>query len=722
MIYFVTNQKQLFETDVYKLLEIKDALNMLLSWELIQFDIETTGRDPHICKILSLQFGNRKADTQIVIDATTVSVILFKDILENKLLIGHNLKFDLQFLYNYSIIPLKVYDTMIVEQFTHLGFDPINFKVNLKAVLQRYCNINIDKSIREEINNRGLDTDVIVYGAGDVMYLEDVRDKQIKYCKKIHALKGMELENAFVPVIAYLEWCGIKLDVNQWHKKMADNEQKKLEALKALNQWVIDKYHRNGDKLRYEIIDSMVYSEEIGGEKITYKLPKNAQVINTCKENNKITVIYKKSWDFIKIDTQGDLFSGFDMSPKCTINWGSAEQTIPFFKMLGFDTRTKDKKTNKNKDSVSDKILSKQKGIADDFLKLYFIYKEKFKDCSTYGQNYIDAINPKTNRIHTVFRQLGCNSGRMSCGDSKNPNKDLALFKKLPLESCKYVQIQNLPADDITRNAFIAEEGNLFCSCDYSALESRLGADIYNEKEMLHEFLYGSGDMHSLCAKLVFHEELKDIEVKDIADVRPDLRKKVKPIEFSQQFGGGANAVMNSLGCSKDEAEKFVKAYADGFKDISKFKKIGSEFVRNNGYIIICKYTGHRLNWEDFEKWRTMENDPYMNYKYTKKELDEHKLAAAKWDRLALNVVTQGTGIIILKHAMVMFFRWIVKNNLFKTVKICDLVHDEACIEFPETMPEVADILKRCMEKAASIYCKKLPIPAKPEIGNHWIH
>lgn len=42
--------------------------------------------------------------------------------------------------------------------------------------------------------------------------------------------------------------------------------------------------------------------------------------------------------------------------------------------------------------------------------------------------------------------------------------------------------------------------------------------------------------MHSLCAKLVFHEDLKDIPVKDIAKVRPDLRKKVKPIEFSQQF------------------------------------------------------------------------------------------------------------------------------------------------------------------------------------------
>lgn len=49
---------------------------------------------------------------------------------------------------------------------------------------------------------------------------------------------------------------------------------------------------------------------------------------------------------------------------------------------------------------------------------------------------------------------------------------------------------------------------------------------------MLDEFLHGSGDMHSLCAKMVFHEELKDVEIKDIKKLRPDLRSKVKSIEL----------------------------------------------------------------------------------------------------------------------------------------------------------------------------------------------
>lgn len=312
----------------------------------------------------------------------------------------------------------------------------------------------------------------------------------------------------------------------------------------------------------------------------------------------------------------------------------------------------------------------------------------------------------------------------MSCG-SKNTNADLAKLKGIPASRCKMVQLQNLPSDEITRGSFIPNDGNLFTSCDYSALESRLGADIYNEPEMLREFIEGSGDIHSLCAKLVFHEELKDVEIKDIKHVRPDLRKKVKPIEFSQQFGGGPGAVADALGCSKEEATKFVRAYANGFKGISAFKAAGSKFVREKGYIVICKHTGHKIFWEDWKKWREIEDLPEYIYQreLTSEEKREHTSAAAKWDRLALNSPTQGTGIAILKVAMVSFFNWIVKNGYFDIVLICNLVHDEACIEYPKELREIIEPkLVEAMEKAAAKLCKKLPIPAEASTGDHWIH
>lgn len=674
MIYLVTKQQELFESDVYKLISYEQSIDLLNSVDILQYDSETTGKDARICELLCYQFGNKEKNFQIVVDAKTIPVTLYKDILENKLLVGHNLKFDLQFLYNFGIIPLNVYDTMIIEQVLHLGFDPKNFKVSLQAVAQRRLNINIDKTVRGEIIWRGLDVSTIKYSAGDVVDLEDIREQQLKEIQFAKSTNAAKIENAFVPVIAYLEWCGIKLDVNKWKAKMQDNEQKKSIALENLNKYVVSLYNKD----------------------------------------NKTFLPY--------IERQLDLFS---TDLQCKINWSSSKQVIPFVKVLGFKTTTEDKKTGESKESVVEKLLNKQKGIDDTFLKLYFDYQEATKVCSTYGQNYLDAINPFTGRIHTTFKQLGAASGRMSCGNGKDNDTDLARVKHISPDRCKYVQLQNLPADEVTRSSFVCEEGNLMCSCDYSALESRLGADIYNETSMIKEYLEGSGDIHSLTAKHCFPKELARVDVKDVKNVRPDLRKKAKPVEFSQQFGGSAKAIQNALGCSAQEAKEIATAYNEGFKGIAEFKKKGAALLASRGYVLICAKTGHKVYWENYYKWKEMVECPAdIRYKeYSSEEEKTLSMEYSKWaNRMSLNAPTQGTGIICLKTAMIVFFKWIIDNNLFNKVLICNLVHDEAVIEYPKELSEVPKKLQSCMEKAAALYCTKLPIPAVPEIADHWVH
>lgn len=735
MIYLVTKNRQLFESEFYKIISAEESIQIINTWNLVQFDTETSGRDPHVCKILCMQFGNREAGIQIVVDTLTTDILLYKEILETKLLIGHNLKFDIQFLYNHGIIPTQVWDTMVIEQVLHLGFDNKFFHYSLQAVAERRLNIDIDKTTRGEIIWRGLDDKVVLYAAGDVVHLEDIRDQQINDCQEKTCSKAAQIENAFVPVIAYLEWCGIRLNVNKWRMKMRDNEQKRDEALIQLNQWVVDYYKSHGGTVDGYIEIEHTISEKFGDQTVYHDIPKGVTGKEKVYEETLVDPLlkipytrryikYLKSCDYITIDNQGDLFTGFDLEPKCCINWASAKQTIPFFQMLGFKTETKDKKTGEIKDSVVEKVLAKQKGIADDFLKLYFAYKEKFKDCSTYGQNYIDAINPNTDRIHTTFWQLGAASGRMSCG-SRNTNTDLARLKGIVPSRCKYVQLQNLPSDEITRSAFIPKEGNLMTACDYAALESRLGADIYNDEAMLKEYLEGSGDIHSLVAKACFPKELEGIPVSEVKSKRPDLRKKAKAPEFACQFGGGAGAISDALGITKEEARVIYNNYLNGFKGITEFKKKGSAFVRTNGYVLICKHTGHKLYWEDFKKWREIEDLPEYIYKreYTTKEREEHEGAAAKWDRMALNAPTQGSGIAILKLSMTLFFKWLCQNGYFNKVLICNLVHDEAVIEYPAELKDiVVPKLKEYMEKGASVLCKKLPIPCVPETGLHWIH
>lgn len=534
MIYVVTGNREFFKWDDFKYIDVDESLALLKDFnKVIQVDSETDGRDAHINRVLCLQLGNSDRSVQIVIDATTVDLKLYKDALEESLLIFQNGKFDLQFLYNYGIVPLNVWDTMIQEQLLYLGFPtgltvtPDDYKVNgydfpyhvvddkyqlsfaLDAIAAKRCHERLDKSIRGKIRYLGLNHDVIVYAAKDVVSLYDIMESQKKdlAAKGITKL-GIQVENFFVPAIAYLEWCGIHLDIDKWKAKMKKDDENFKKSKKDLDNFII--------KL----------SEE------GFKRPWKDDLGNTFY--NEIPAREFKKYVFI--DRQGDLFSGFNLEPQVKINWSSSQQVTKIAKLLGFNTTVQDKKTGEDKDSVLEKQLKGQKGVCDEFLKLYFDYQGYTKVVTSFGQGHINAVNPNTHRIHTVFKQLGASSGRMSCG-SQQPNDDLAKLNGVPPKDCTYPNIQQLPSDEETRAAFTAEEGNLLADCDFSALESRLGADIYNEQHMIDEFLHGSGDIHSLMAKTFFEDEIgADTPTREIKKRFPELRKKAKSPEFKCNF------------------------------------------------------------------------------------------------------------------------------------------------------------------------------------------
>lgn len=709
MIYLVTGNLQLFESDEYNLISLEESLNKLSTWKMFQFDSETTGRNPHINDFLCIQFGNIEGTEQIVVDTTTVNVLNYKDYIESNFMIGQNLKFDIQFLYKYNIIPRKVYDTMVVEQLLYMGYpylmlspeeyikhnhtfpynvytNEINLKTyyelsfSLKAIALKYLNIDVDKSVRGEIIWRGLDTSVIKYAAGDVQFLGEIMKLQLKECNKKGCKVGAKLECDFVPVIAYLEWCGIKLDEKKWRAKMMNDNIKLQNALNALNNYCIN---------------------------------------------------HPKLQKWVYVDLQGDLFSGFNTEPRWKIDW-QKDEAKAVFKALGFKLDTISKTTKKETESVTEKLLSVQKGIDDVFLKLYFDYQGYYKVTTSFGQGHLNLINPITGRIHTNYWQIGTASGRMSSGSGED--SDIAKLKKLPSSKVKMVNMQQLPHDAETRSCFIAEKGNLFCSCDYAAMEARIGAEVYNEKTLLDEFLYGSGDTHAAYAKVVFADELKDVEVKDIKKVRPDLRNKVKSVEFAVQFGSDGTAVAPQLSISVEEARQLVNNLLKGMTGLANFKRIGSKNVRKLGYVEAHPLTGHKCYWWDHQKWlerqASFTSEFWDNYKaYHKgtesavaKEVKEHFQAASKWDRMALNIPTQGGGAIVLKEASIRLFNWIIDNGYFTKILLVNLTHDEINSEFPKEVKEWPDIVAKTMEEAAAKYYYKLPIPAEASVGNHWIH
>ena len=490
MIYVVSDRIDISGMDGVKKMDFLDSFVTITSWPVVQFDTETTGLDPRVCSLTSMQFGYKdyktgKAD-QIVVDCKSINPEAYKNALESAYLVGHNLKFDLQFLYNYSIVPLKVYDTMICEQVLYLGYSPEQVSMSLANVLKRYTGEDLDKTFQKQIAKKGLTKEGILYAANDVVYLQDIRKAQLQVAESRNCKKAFIVENRFVPAIAYLEWCGIHLDEEKWKAKM-ENDQKYLdECLEKLNRYVV-----------------------------THTLLKNK---------------------FVSSFTQLDLFQQSDTTmPSCSVNWNSPSQVVSVCQTLGFNTKTFDKKTKKEKDSVEEKQLSVQKGVDDEFLKLYLDYKGAVKTVSSYGQGHLNLINPNTGRLHTQFKQIGTVTGRMSSGSSAK-NRDLAIKKGLPAGDVGFVNLQNLPArgkqGEITRSCFTAEPRNVFISSDFSSEESRVQADVWNEKTLLDAFANGV-DTHNLYAKLCFPDELIDVDVGDVKKLRPDLRQKAKSAEFT---------------------------------------------------------------------------------------------------------------------------------------------------------------------------------------------
>lgn len=200
---------------------------------IIGCDTETTGFNPHTNNLLCIQFGNK--DIQFVIDCSKYGITILKDLIEkeSKTFIFHNAKFDLQWLLKYNIRPKKIYDTFLAECILTTGLDKEDKGLGLKDVGLKYCNVELDKSIRGQIHRVGLTDDVIRYAATDTKYLENIMIAQEKLIAANNLSKVRDLEFDTVKVLVRMEYEGILLDTQKWLgiSEITEAEVKKSEAI-----------------------------------------------------------------------------------------------------------------------------------------------------------------------------------------------------------------------------------------------------------------------------------------------------------------------------------------------------------------------------------------------------------------------------------------------------------------------------------------------------------
>lgn len=686
MIYLVSNQKTLFESENYKVIGVKESLELLNPLTIVGLDTETQGFSPFLKKLLLLQLGNR--DFQVVIDCTTVDVALYKEYLESdRLFLGWNLKFDVKFLFYHNIVPKNLYDGFLAEKMRWLGYPSGIHSLSLKSAGENYLGIELDKSVRGEIIwRKELTDEIIIYSANDVKYLEDIMNKQLEILLPRGQKLALEVENRAILPTAYFEFCGVNLDVERWKAKMAKDQEDLDKAKERLDNFVVDMYKKD-----------------------------------------------KGLSKFIKI-VEPDLFGFVKAGPACDVNWNSSKQVIPFLESLGFKLETRDKVTGGIKKSVDATIIEGQKNVHP-IAEVYLEFKAAQKVTSTYGQNFLDLINPVTGRLHTSFNQIGTDTHRYSSGGGED--KEVIPGKKVPL-----VNLQNLPADAETRACFCAEKGNKWISADYSGEESVILANIAKDTAMIDLFTNGCGDLHSLVAKMVYPEELHDIPVEDVKKLRPDLRKKAKAPEFTFAYGGDANTLISRDHIPEEEARQIEANYRKGFKGVAAYQAYQRKIVMQLGYINTCPEVGYRAYIYDYDKLKAIQDkfgkdfwDTYRRLKVTDptnpivEEVRYYFKRKSASERQSINYPIQSRGSAIFKICAVNLFNWVVKNGLFGKVKFCIPAHDEFNIEAPEEIAEeVANKLHECMVKAGKFICRIVPLDAEVSrlkdgtLPTYWIH
>lgn len=770
MIYYVTGQRELFgwySGAKYKCITVEESFEVLNSLSIVGLDTETTGTEIWTGRLLLLQLGNK--ENQVVIDCTTIDINQYKDYLEsNRLFIIHNAKFDLRWLYKEHIVVRNVYDTYLGEKILFLGFPPGIVSLSLQACCDRYLHVYLDKTVRGKIHT-GVTEEVIVYAANDVVYLEDIMNAQMKIIAQRGQQNALEIENKFVRVLAYIEFCGIKLDPSRWKAKMVKDEDRLRVAEQKLNDWVV-KYVLDKDD------------------------PSLIQRNYDSHKKGKPTKLKESVYVVIPAPS---LFSEFDTGPQCIINWSSSKQVIRLFKELGFDLLVKDKKTGKMKESVESKYIEMQKDKSD-IVPLYLEYSAAFKVVTSFGQNFLDAINPITQRIHPTFNQM-MDTGRLSCGSGgkgrggKTKDDDIAEEDKdkntTTQTNDKSVNIQQLPATEETRAAFVPEEGHLLVDCDYGDQEGHVFTELSNDREWIAFYNDpNERDGHSFVAKMCFPKDLDGIEEGQVKKVRKDLRDLAKKARFCFNYNGQAPTMAANCNIPVDFATEIQDNYFKRFNGIASYFKVQKRDMWDRGYILISKITGLRAYIYDYpilkgiERRKNSMGDSFWDiykaardsgrviseipppvmqeiakkfaqgvpieeiairysYKVKKagkveerfidinretvyvsvmKHLWKRKSAS---DSQSCNYPSQGTAAAMTKIAGIKYFNHLVDDGLIFKVLIPNDVHDEYLIEPPEEIAEQeAKKLSECMEYAAAIFCKKVTIKAVPEISDKWVH
>lgn len=291
-------------------------------------------------------------------------------------------------------------------------------------------------------------------------------------------------------------------------------------------------------------------------------------------------------------------------------------------------------------------------------------YRAAAKSISSFGENILEFIEPKTGRVHADFRLIGAPTGRFSCS---KPN------------------LQQIPHTEEYRRCFRAPDGRTLVIADYSQIELRILADFSDDPNFINAFASGR-DFHAATAAQVFGIEEKDVTA--------DQRSFAKRLNFGVVYGIGASRFAMMTGLKQSEAEDTLRRYFATYPKMDEWLRMAARSAIETG--------STRTKSGRMARFRFDAND---------------RASVAATQRYAKNMPIQGTSADILKRAL----RLLHDDIRGTSARLVNIVHDEIIVECDANEAEsTSKLLSSAMQRAAEEFVSKVPIKIDVHTSDEW--
>ncbi|MFE5457199.1 DNA polymerase I [Nocardia sp. NPDC056564] len=272
-------------------------------------------------------------------------------------------------------------------------------------------------------------------------------------------------------------------------------------------------------------------------------------------------------------------------------------------------------------------------------------------------------------RIHTTFNQTIAATGRLS---STEPN------------------LQNIPIRTDTgrriRDTFVVGSGyESLMSADYSQIEMRIMAHLSGDAGLIEAFNSGE-DLHTFVASKAFGLP--------IAEVTPELRRRVKAMSYGLSYGLGPNGLAQQLKIKPAEAKEQMDVYFDRFGNIRDYLRHAVVEARKVGYT--STLFGRRRYLPDLDS--------------TNRQRRESA------ERMALNAPIQGTAADLIKVAMINVHKAIQDAGLRSRMLL--QIHDELVFEVAADERDALEAIAR--EHMSNVIELSVPLAVSVGVGRSW--